>query len=90
MGGRREEDSAGFRRIQKTHIIATAYGLLTKCLTLDYPILWAGIEWRVLREICVSSRRQQLLPPRGNNFRVMMARCQIYSKSQQKVLTVNA
>ena len=60
----------------KTHITATAYGLLTKFLTLDYPILWAGIEWKLLREICVSSRRQQLLPPRGSKFRVVMARCQ--------------
>ena len=58
----------------------TAYGLLTKFLTLDYPILWAGIEWRLLREICVSSRRQQLLPPRGSKFRVVMARCQNLQK----------
>ena len=72
--GRKE--GGGFRRIQKTHINATAYGLLTKFLTLDYPILWAGIAWRLLREICVSSRRQQLLPPRGSKFRVVMARCQ--------------
>ena len=35
MGGRRE--GGGFRRIQKTHLTATAYGLLTKFLTLDYP-----------------------------------------------------
>ena len=54
----------------------TAFGLLPKFLTLDYPILWAGIAWRLLREICVSSRRQQLLPPRGSKFRVVMARCQ--------------
>ena len=84
MGGRREGGgfrriqlvSEGFRRIQKTHITATAYGLLTKFLTLDYPILWAGIAWRLLRGICVSSRRQQLLPPRGSKFRVVMARYQ--------------
>ena len=80
MGGRRE--GGGFRKIKlvsegfRRHITATAYGLLTKFLTLDYPILWAGIAWRLLREICVSSRRQQLLPPRGSKFRVVMARCQ--------------
>ena len=61
---------------RKKQNYSTAYGLLTKFLTLDYPILWAGIAWRLLREICVSSRRQQLLPPRGSKFRVVMARCQ--------------
>ena len=82
MGGRRK--GGGFRRIKlvsegfRRHILQQrplAYGLLTKFLTLDYPILWAGIAWKLLMEICVSSRRQQLLPPRGNKFRVVMARC---------------
>ena len=41
MGGRRE--GGGFRKIKlvsegfRRHITATAYGLLTKFLTLDYP-----------------------------------------------------
>ena len=52
MGGRREGGgfrriqlvSEGFRRIQKTHITATAYGLLTKFLTLDYPMGGNSVE----------------------------------------------
>ena len=68
--------------LQVRHLICGGISKQKKCkinvnkLTLDYPILWAGIAWRLLREICVSSKRQQLLPPRGSKFRVVMARCQ--------------
>ena len=74
MGGRRE--GGGFSWFQKDSEDTYYSKINVNKLTLDYPILWAGIEWKLLREICVSSRRQQLLPPRGIKFRVAMARCQ--------------
>ena len=79
MGGRREEEaSEGLSWFQKDS--ADTYysnGLwpINKIFNIGLFYPMGGIEWRLLREICVSSRRQQLLPPRGSKFRVVMARC---------------